>query len=340
MHDRPHPGTSAALSGRTVLITGGTGSFGRNLTSRLLAMDEPPRKVIIFSRDEFKQYEMAKQFDEDPRLRFFLGDVRDYSRLRRSFYGVNAVFHAAALKQVPAGEYNPSEVVKTNVIGAMNIIDAAIDCGVERVVALSSDKAANPINLYGATKLCSDKLFVAGNTHVADRATRFSVVRYGNVLASRGSVVPAFLAAREEGQLRITDRRMTRFWLTLDQAVNFVMNCAERMVGGEVFVPRIPSIQITDLAEALAPGVPIVETGIRPGEKMHEVMIPADEGRLSLELDGCYIIQPAFPWWTDRFSVGEEGRSPGERFEYRSDTNPHFLKGDEILELLQSAAVL
>ena len=340
MHDKSFPGTCRTLSGRSVLITGGTGSFGRKLTTRLLGMSEPPRKIIIFSRDEFKQYEMAKHFADDPRLRFFLGDVRDYSRLRRSFRGVDTVFHAAALKQVPAGEYNPSEVVKTNVIGAMNLIDAAIDCGVESVVALSSDKAANPINLYGATKLCSDKLFVAGNTYAADRPTRLSVVRYGNVLASRGSVVPAFLAAREEGQVRITDKRMTRFWITLEQAVNFVVNCTEIMVGGEVFVPRIPSICVTDLAEALAPGVPIVETGIRPGEKMHEVMIPADEGRLSLELDGCYIIQPAFPWWTERFTAGEEGRLLGDRFEYRSDTNPLFLKGDEILELLQSAAVL
>ncbi len=324
------------LAGRTVLITGGTGSFGGQLTRRLLALAEPPRKVIVFSRDEFKQHQMAQRFGDDPRLRFFLGDVRDFSRLRRAFSRVDVVVHAAALKQVPAGEYNPSEVIKTNVIGAMNIIDAAIDLGVEHVIALSTDKAANPINLYGASKLCSDKLFVAGNTYAAERPTRFSVVRYGNVLGSRGSVFHAFRAARESGQVEVTDRRMTRFWITLDQSVSFVLHCLEVMRGGEIFVPQIPSIRITDLAEAIAPGVPIVETGVRPGEKLHEVMVPADEGRLTVEVDDHYVIQPAFPWWTERYR-SEEGRRMEDGFEYRSDTNRVFFRGQQILDLLAAA---
>ncbi len=327
----------ASLAGRNVLITGGTGSLGRRLVAALLAGSEQPNKIIIFSRDEFKQYEMAREFGDHDRLRFFLGDVRDFSRLRRGFQGVNVIVHAAALKQVPAGEYNPSEVIKTNVVGAQNIIDAAIDAGVDRVIALSSDKAANPINLYGASKLCSDKLFVAGNTYAGEGPTRFSVVRYGNVLGSRGSVVPAFRAAAERGQVTITDKRMTRFWLTLDQAVSFVLNSLKLMTGGEIFVPRIPSIRVVDLANAIAPGVPQVETGIRAGEKLHEVMIPADEGRLSLELDSYYVIQPAFPWWTERFRAFEEGRKLADGFEYRSDNNPVFLEGDEILKLLEEA---
>lgn len=327
-----------SVAGRTVLITGGTGSFGQRLVSRLLGLTEPPRKVIVFSRDEFKQSEMVRAFGDDPRLRFFLGDVRDFSRLRRAFSRVDVVVHAAALKQVPAGEYNPSEVIKTNVVGAMNIIDAAIDLGVERVIALSTDKAANPINLYGASKLCSDKLFVAGNTYAAERPTRFSVVRYGNVLGSRGSVFHAFRAAAGSGRVEVTDKRMTRFWITLDQSVWFVLHCLEAMRGGEIFVPKIPSIRITDLADAMAPGVPLVETGVRPGEKLHEVMVPADEGRLTVEVDDHYLIQPAFPWWTERYA-SEEGRRMPDGFEYRSDTNPVFLEGQRILDLLADADV-
>jgi len=327
-----------SVAGRTVLITGGTGSFGQRLVRRLLGLAEPPRKVIVFSRDEFKQQQMTQTFGDDPRLRFFLGDVRDFSRLRRAFSRVDVVVHAAALKQVPAGEYNPSEVIKTNVVGAMNIIDAAIDLGVERVIALSTDKAANPINLYGASKLCSDKLFVAGNTYAAERPTRFSVVRYGNVLGSRGSVFHAFRSAGESGRVEVTDRRMTRFWITLDQSVSFVLHCLDVMRGGEIFVPKIPSIRITDLAEAMAPGVPLLETGVRPGEKLHEVMVPADEGRLTVEVDDHYVIEPAFPWWTERYA-SEEGRRMPDGFDYRSDTNPVFLEGRQILELLAEADV-
>ena len=328
------------VAGRVVLITGGTGSFGRRLVKQLLALDTPPRKVIVYSRDEFKQHEMALEFERHPTLRFFLGDVRDYSRLRRGFQGVDVIVHAAALKQVPAGEYNPSEVIKTNVVGAQNVIDAAIESGVERVLALSTDKAANPINLYGASKLCSDKLFVAGNTYAAERPTRFSVVRYGNVLGSRGSVVPTLRRARTEGLVRLTDRRMTRFWITLDQAVAFVLGRLPQMKGGEIFVPKIPSIRLVDLAHAIAPGVRQVETGIRPGEKLHEMMIPADEAYLTLELDRHYLIQPAFPWWTERFVPSEEGRRVSDGFEYRSDTNPEFVEGAELEALLGRAGVV
>lgn len=323
------------VAGKTVLVTGGTGSLGRRLTRRLLARPNPPRKIIIFSRDEFKQYEMSRDFGGRSELRFLLGDVRDYSRLRRAFHGVDVLIHGAALKQVPAGEYNPSEVVKTNVVGAQNVIDACIEAGVSRVVALSTDKAANPINLYGATKLCSDKLFVAGNTYASDRPTRFSVVRYGNVLGSRGSVVPIFRKAREERELKITDRRMTRFWITLDQAVTFILDRLDVMRGGEIFVPKIPSIRITDLATAIAPGVAQIETGVRPGEKLHEVMVPADEAYLTLELPDSYLIQPAFHWWTERYTSTEEGRKVADGFEYRSDNNPDLLEGEPLMRLLR-----
>ena len=263
------------LNGKIVLVTGGTGSFGKKFTEIVLRQYQP-KKLIIFSRDELKQYEMCQQFPplEHPNLRFFIGDVRDKDRLSRAFDGVDIVVHAAALKQVPAAEYNPIEPIKTNIFGAANIIDVAIDRNVERVIALSTDKAANPINLYGATKLCSDKLFVAANNYSGYHGTRFSVVRYGNVVGSRGSVIPFFMRKRETGVLPVTDARMTRFWITLDQGVDFVLKCLARMHGGEVFVPKIPSMKIIDLAKAIAPECRIELVGIRPGEKLHEVMVP------------------------------------------------------------------
>ena len=268
----------------TVLITGGTGSFGRRCTEILIKRYKV-KKLIIFSRDELKQYEMSQAYpmEEYPSLRFFIGDVRDKERLHRAFRNVNVVIHAAALKQVPAAEYNPFEAVKTNVIGAQNIINVAIDQGVDRVIALSTDKAANPINLYGATKLCSDKLFVAGNSYVGQNQTRFAVVRYGNVVGSRGSVIPLFLRKKAEGVLPVTDPRMTRFWITLEQGANFVLERLSDMVGGEIFVPKIPSMNIMDLAKAIGPECRIDIVGIRPGEKLHEVMVTRDDARHTLE---------------------------------------------------------
>jgi len=318
------------LNGKNVLITGGTGSFGRKFVETALRHCSP-NKIIIFSRDELKQYEMAQQFN-DKRLRFFIGDVRDKDRLYRAFDDVDIIVHAAALKQVPAAEYNPFEVIKTNVLGAQNVIEAAIDRGVKKVIALSTDKAANPINLYGATKLCSDKLFIAGNSYVGKRETRFSVVRYGNVMGSRGSVVPFFKKMRETGTIPITDPRMTRFWITLDQGVRFVLDCLERMHGGEIFVPKIPSIRILDLAEAIAPGCRHEYVGIRPGEKLHEVMIPEDDARRSVELDTFYVIKPEFPWWGQE--NWSEGKPLPDGFRYSSDTNDWWLSVEEIRQMV------
>jgi len=268
------------LNEKSILITGGTGSFGKKCTEMILKSYKPKR-LIIFSRDELKQFEMAQVFSEDeyPCMRYFIGDVRDKERLYRAFRDVDYVIHAAALKQVPAAEYNPFEAVKTNILGAENIINVAIDQNVKRVIALSTDKAANPINLYGATKLCSDKLFIAGNSYVGEDNTRFCVVRYGNVVGSRGSVIPFFLQRKETGVLPITDSRMTRFWITLKQGVSFVLDCLERMVGGELFVPKIPSMNIMDLAKAIAPECKTEIVGIRPGEKLHEVMVSKDDAR-------------------------------------------------------------
>ena len=282
------------LNGKVILVTGGTGSFGQKFVQKILSYDV--QKVIVFSRDELKQYEMAQAFD-DPRLRFFIGDVRDKDRLYRAFDGVDVVVHAAAMKQVPACEYNPFEAVKTNIYGAQNIIEAAIDRHVKRVIALSTDKAAAPINLYGATKLASDKLFVAGNSYVGIKETRFSVVRYGNVVGSQGSVVPFFKKIRHTGVLPITDKRMTRFWITLDQGVQFVIDNIKRMRGGEIFVPKIPSMRVVDLAQAIAPECRLEVVGIRPGEKLHETMITIDDARRTVEYDTYYVIQPEFPWW-------------------------------------------
>lgn len=328
---------------KSILITGGSGSFGRAMAKKLLTHSEC-KKVIIFSRDEWKQWDM-QQTDpllRDPRLRYFLGDVRDLERLIRAFNEVNFVVHAAALKQVPAAEYNPTEFVKTNVQGAMNVIDAAIAADVEKVIALSTDKAVNPINLYGATKLCSDKLFVAGNSYVGARGyPRFSVVRYGNVSGSRGSIIPLWAKLFREGasSLPITDPRMTRFWITLEQAVDFVVQCFAEMRHGEVFVPKIPSINLKDLAEAIAPGMPQQVCGIRDGEKLHEVMISADDARHTIEMKDHYIIIPEAyihdPNKLARFLDGRRGTFTTEEFSYASNTNKEWLSIEELRALAQ-----
>ncbi len=321
------------MDGKVVLITGGTGSFGRACTKRLLEQHNPT-KVIILSRDELKQYEMAEHLSGHDNVRFFLGDVRDKERLYRAFRGVDVVIHAAALKQVPAAEYNPFEVIKTNIMGAQNIIDAAIDTGVDRVLALSTDKAASPINLYGATKLCSDKLFIAANSYVrGGGATRFSVVRYGNVLGSRGSVIPFFRERSKLGVLPITDPRMTRFWITLEQGVDFVLGALERMRGGELFVPKLPSMNIMDLARAICPECAIENVGIRPGEKLHEVMIPEDEARNTVEFDDHFVIKPSAKRQDNRFDY-TDAKSVPEGFEYNSKDNPWQLSIEELQRLL------
>ncbi len=321
------------LSGTNFLITGGTGSFGKRFIRTLLDHAEP-RKVIVYSRDELKQYEMQQQFAGDPRLRYFLGDVRDADRLHRAFDGVDVVVHAAALKQVPAAEYNPFEAVKTNIQGAQNVIDAAIDRGVDRVVALSTDKASSPINLYGATKLVSDKLFVQGNSYAGGKKTRFSVVRYGNVVGSRGSVVPFFQAKAAAGVLPITDERMTRFWITLQQGVDFVLSSLQTMRGGELFVPKIPSMRVTDLAKAIAPDARLEFVGIRPGEKLHEEMISLDDARRTIDVGDRYVIQPEFGWWGNDHL---DGTPLPEGFAYTSDRNDTWLDVDGLRALLEHA---
>lgn len=317
------------LNGKTVLVTGGTGSFGKKFIKKVLQSDV--KKVIVFSRDELKQYEMAQEYT-DERMRFFIGDVRDRERLYRAFDGVDVVIHAAALKHVGACEYNPFEAVKTNIHGAQNIIEAAIDRGVERVIALSTDKAASPVNLYGATKLASDKLFVAANSYAGDKDTRFAVVRYGNVVGSRGSVVPFFKKIRETGVIPITDERMTRFWITLDQGVQFVLDSLDRLHGGEIFVPKIPSMKVTDLAEAIAPECKMEIVGIRPGEKLHEAMITEDDARKTLEYSSYYVIQPEFPWWRSDYNNG--GEQLADNFKYTSDTNTEWLTVEELRALV------
>ncbi|TFE03938.1 UDP-N-acetylglucosamine 4,6-dehydratase (inverting) [Jeotgalibacillus salarius] len=318
------------LSGKSILVTGGTGSFGKMFVKRALQYNV--KKIIIFSRDELKQYEMAQEFT-DERVRFFIGDVRDKERLYRAFAGVDIVIHAAAMKHVGACEYNPFEAVKTNVYGAQNVIDAAIDCGVEKVIALSTDKAANPVNLYGATKLASDKLFVAANSYVGEKKTKFAVVRYGNVVGSRGSVVPFFKKVRSTGTLPITDERMTRFWITLDKGVQFVIDKLSLMKGGEIFIPKIPSMKMTDLANAIAPECKIEIIGIRPGEKLHEAMITEDDARQTIEFDNYYIIQPEFPWWTNDHAT--DGRRLENGFKYTSDNNTQWLTVEELRTLIE-----
>jgi len=322
------------LKNKTVLVTGGTGSFGKKFTKRALELGV--KKIIIFSRDELKQYEMKQEFN-DKRIRFFIGDVRDPERLHRAFNGVDIVIHAAAMKHVDACEYNPFEAVKTNIHGAQNIIEAAIDCGVEKVIALSTDKACAPVNLYGATKLASDKLFVAANAYVGEKKTRFAVVRYGNVVGSRGSVVPFFKKVKETGVLPITDERMTRFWITLEQGVQFVLDNLERMHGGEIYVPKIPSMKVIDLAQAIAPECEIKVIGIRPGEKLHEAMIMEDDARHTVEFDDYYVIQPEFPFWSSKFAEG--GKELLDGFEYTSDKNKHWLTIEELRELAEEVIV-
>ncbi|SCX67550.1 UDP-N-acetylglucosamine 4,6-dehydratase [Lysinibacillus fusiformis] len=314
-----------SLENKTVLVTGGTGSFGKKFIGRALTLGV--KKVIVFSRDELKQYEMKQEF-QDERIRFFIGDVRDKDRLYRAFNGVDIVIHAAAMKHVDACEYNPFEAVKTNIHGAQNVIEAAIDCGVEKVIALSTDKACSPVNLYGATKLASDKLFVAANAYVGEKKTRFSVVRYGNVVGSRGSIVPFFKKIKDTGKLPITDERMTRFWITLDQGVQFVLDNLERMYGGEIFIPKIPSMKVTDLAKAIAPECEIEIIGIRPGEKLHEAMIMEDDARHTCEFDTYYVIQPEFSWWSTEYKG--KGKQLPDGFEYTSDKNTVWLDVEEL----------
>lgn len=327
------------LKDKTILVTGGTGSFGKKFIRTVLER-YPVKKVIVYSRDELKQFEMQQMFKNESRLRFFIGDVRDKERLYLAFRGVDIVIHAAAIKQVPAAEYNPMECIKTNINGAENIIEASLYTNVQRVIALSTDKAANPINLYGATKLCSDKIFVAGNNLVGDRNLRFSVVRYGNVAGSRGSVVPFFrnLINNSATELPITDENMTRFWITLEQGVQFVLNNLVRMHGGEVFVPKIPSIRIVDLATAMAPNAKQNIIGIRPGEKIHEVMCPRDDFQHTIEFDNFFIIKPSIVFSNidadfTTTALGEKGKLVEPNFEYNSFNNPHYLTVEELVEL-------
>jgi UDP-N-acetylglucosamine 4,6-dehydratase len=325
------------FNNKNILITGGTGSFGKKYTKVLLAKYKP-NKIIIYSRDELKQYEMGQEFI-DPCMRYFIGDVRDGRRLKEAMHEVDYVIHAAALKHVPVAEYNPMECIKTNIDGAQNVIEAALACNVEKVIALSTDKAANPINLYGATKLASDKLFVAANNMVGSRRTRFSVVRYGNVTGSRGSVIPFFKKLIDEGagELPITDEKMTRFLITLEDGVNFVLKNFERMYGGEIFIPKIPSMYMTELAKAMAPDLPHKIIGIRPGEKLHEIMCPADDSHLTLEFDDHFVIKPTIQFsHISDFSVnrlGEKGKSVAQGFEYNSGNNTEWLTHEAFLEM-------
>lgn len=324
---------------KSILITGGTGSFGKKFT-QLLLQKYQPKKIIIFSRDELKQYEMAQEFNNKC-MRYFIGDVRDKDRLKKAMKDVDYVIHAAALKHVPIAEYNPMECIKTNINGAQNVIDAALDNGVTKVIALSTDKAANPVNLYGATKLASDKLFVAANNLVGTSNIQFSVVRYGNVIGSRGSVIPYFKKLLESGEktLPITDEKMTRFLITLEQGVNFVLKNFERMQGGEIFIPKIPSIKITDLASFMAPNIKQKIIGIRPGEKLHEIMCPSDDSHLTYEFDDHFVITPTITFTTrrnyDKNSLGEIGQKVIQGFEYNSGNNDTWLKKDEFLKLVK-----
>ena len=330
---------------KSLLITGGTGSFGRRCISTLLKLYKP-RRIVVYSRDEFKQHQMERDFSSHPSLRFFIGDVRDLDRLSFAMRGIDTVIHAAALKQVPAAEYNPMECIKTNILGAQNVITACVDQNVEKVIALSTDKAANPINLYGATKLASDKLFVAGNNITGSNRTRFSVVRYGNVVGSRGSVVPIFqqLIRDKASALNLTDARMTRFWITLQQGVDFVIRCFQRMHGGEIFVPKIPSMKIVDLAKTMAPEMPLNFIGIRPGEKLHEIMCPADDAPRTVEFHDHYVITPSISVaHEENFMInkmGDKGRMVPDGFEYRSDKNTEWLSQEQLWDMINSNEVM
>ena len=321
-------------SEQVVLVTGGTGSFGKKFVEIML-QEYHPKRLVIFSRDELKQHEMRTSGFNHASLRYFIGDVRDLARLDRALSGATVVVHAAALKQVPACEYNPFEAIQTNIMGGRNVIDAAINQGVRRILALSTDKAVNPINLYGATKLCAEKMFVQANAYAGSRDTRFACARYGNVVGSRGSVIPVFLEQRKRGKITITDPRMTRFWITLDQGVRFVIRCIEQMHGGEIFVPKIASMKMVDLAETLAPGCEVEVIGIRPGEKLHEVLVSEDEARNAVEVEGMYIIQPAHPWW--RGTNWANARALPEGFRYASDTNSAWLTSEQLHELIAAS---
>lgn len=320
------------LNNKVILVTGGTGSFGKAFVQEALRKAHNAKKIIVFSRDELKQFEMRQEITDD-RLIFFIGDVRDRDRLYRAFDGVDIVVHAAALKQIPSCEYNPFEAILTNVIGARYVMETAIDRGIQKVIALSSDKAVNPINLYGATKLCSDKLFVSGNSYTGGKDTKFSVVRYGNVMGSRGSVIPLFKKLAEQGEvIPITDEKMTRFWITLPQAVQFVINSLDGMRGGEIFVPKIPSMKITDLVEAIAPHCKTKIIGIRPGEKLHEVLITEDESSNVREFDDHFVIQPSFHWW--KLDDNGRGEKVTEDFRYASNTNDSWLTIEQLREMV------
>ncbi len=318
---------------KVVLVTGGTGSFGKKFIEIMLN-EYHPAKIIVFSRDELKQHEMRINGFDDPSLRYFLGDIRDLERLKRAFKDVDIVVHAAALKQVPACEYNPFEAIKTNILGSQNVIDAALDCGVKKVLAISTDKAVNPVNLYGVTKLGAEKLFIQSNAYAGGRETRFSCTRYGNVVGSRGSVVPVFLQQRHTGKLTVTDERMTRFWISLEQGVRFVIRCIEQMHGGEVFIPKIPSMSVKDLGAAIAPECEIVYSGIRPGEKLHEVLVSEDEARSTVELDDMFVVQPTGTLWFGK-EWEKVGKPLPDGFRYASNTNTEWLDLDGVKRMIK-----
>ena len=321
------------FTNKTILLTGGTGSFGQKFVEIMLK-DYSPRAVRVFSRDELKQYEMMQAFNHHPKLRFLIGDIRDSKRLSRAMDGADIVMHAAALKQVPLCEYNPFEAVQTNIMGAENVINAAINHDVSHVMAISTDKAVNPVNLYGATKMCMEKLVVAGNSYVGRlRQTRLSCTRYGNVIGSRGSVIPVFKKQKLAGKITITDARMTRFWITLDQGVRFVIECTEKMQGGEVFIPKIPSMKIADLAKVIAPECQITYSGIRPGEKIHECLLTEDEARHALEFKDFFIVAPEFHWWTEK--GWKAGKKLPENFRYTSDRNDRWLTNKDLMKILK-----
>lgn len=322
---------TVSLSEKVILVTGGTGSFGQKFTEIVLR-EHNPEAIRIFSRGELLQEEMRRRFEDDQRLRFFIGDVRDRERIHRAMNGVDIVVHAAALKQVPACEYNPIEAIRTNIDGAINIIDAAIDNGIEKVIAISTDKAVYPVNLYGATKLVAEKLFVQANAYTGFGKTRFSCVRYGNVVGSRGSVIPLFLEQRKTGETTITDERMTRFWITSEQGVRFVIKCIEIMSGGEIFIPKIPSVRITDLADVIAPGAQRKVIGIRPGEKLHEALMPGEEARHAREFDDYFVVEPEFVFWGKADLKG--GKTLAESFTYTSDANNWWLSQDDLNKML------